>query len=318
MFVDYYALLSLHPSCSAKEVRDAFKRLALLYHPDRPDEGCTESFRDIKDAYDVLSDPTRRYLYDLGYAEVKEAQQRQLQEAQIRKQQRRREREGAEELARKRPVQPQPPRNGVQVSNSMYPDAVRQVPSLGSSSRVLRTPLSSSHRTLAPGFGRRPIREAVERSREAAAQAVPRQGSGLVAVRRGRLAELERSDAGIGDTNTPSGYNCQATDGSSPPDARCSSTQTSQSSQNATEAAMGGQQPLQQGPKPQHWERWTSVSKSHGVKSRVVPKVTTLQWGEDNLLPRRSNDVPASDSFGRNVIKTWQVFFQVSAMGEGE
>lgn len=72
MFVDYYSVLCLQPSCSAKEVREAFKRLALLYHPDRLDEGDAKVFRGVLEAYDVLSDPARRYLYDLDYAEARQ------------------------------------------------------------------------------------------------------------------------------------------------------------------------------------------------------------------------------------------------------
>nr|CCC93045.1 unnamed protein product [Trypanosoma congolense IL3000] len=70
MFVDYYAALNLQPSCTAKDIREAFKRLALLCHPDRTDGDHTRDFNDIKDAYDVLSDPARRYLYDLDYADA--------------------------------------------------------------------------------------------------------------------------------------------------------------------------------------------------------------------------------------------------------
>ncbi|ESL09870.1 heat shock-like protein [Trypanosoma rangeli SC58] len=318
MFVDYYAMLSLPPSCSAKDVRDAFKRLVLLYHPDRPDEGSTECFCDIKDAYDVLSDPTRRYLYDLGYAEVKEMQQRQRQAEQALKQQRRREMEGADELTRKRTVQPQPPRNGAHAPASVYSDAIRQVSSSGNSSRVLRTPLSNSHRTMTPSCGRRQIRETVEKSREMAAQAIPRQGSGLAAVRRCRLAELERSDAGIVDKNTSSCSNCQTVDRSSPPDTQFLLPPTSRSSQNSSEAAAGYRQSLEQEPKSQRWGIRSSVNKSHGVNWLIVPKITTLQWGEGNLMPRRSNNVPVSDFFGRNVIKTWKVFFHVPGIAKEE
>ncbi|SCU70881.1 chaperone protein DNAj, putative [Trypanosoma equiperdum] len=77
MFVDYYAVLNLHPSCTAKEIREAFKRFALLCHPDRTDADQSRNFSEVKDAYDVLSDPARRYLYDLGYADAISAIQRQ-------------------------------------------------------------------------------------------------------------------------------------------------------------------------------------------------------------------------------------------------
>ncbi|KAK9464007.1 uncharacterized protein V1516DRAFT_688985 [Lipomyces oligophaga] len=65
--VDYYGILNLsNMSCSAEEVRKAYKRLALLYHPDKtgnhPD--ASEKFKAISEANAVLCDPTKRAIYD--------------------------------------------------------------------------------------------------------------------------------------------------------------------------------------------------------------------------------------------------------------
>ncbi|CAN5536314.1 hypothetical protein BH11BAC2_BH11BAC2_02950 [soil metagenome] len=64
--VDYYTLLGLNPEASSGEVKKAFHRLALQHHPDRNPENpdAAERFREINEAYQVLSDPDRRKRYD--------------------------------------------------------------------------------------------------------------------------------------------------------------------------------------------------------------------------------------------------------------
>ncbi|CAH6420969.1 DnaJ molecular chaperone [uncultured virus] len=60
-----YAILEIDPTADALTIRSAYKRLALRYHPDKnPSPGAIESFRSIKAAYDVLSDPQQRAQYD--------------------------------------------------------------------------------------------------------------------------------------------------------------------------------------------------------------------------------------------------------------
>jgi curved DNA-binding protein CbpA len=63
---DYYAILGVPPSASAGEIKRAFRRLAVRYHPDKnPSEDAAPLFHDINEAYDVLGDPEKRALYDL-------------------------------------------------------------------------------------------------------------------------------------------------------------------------------------------------------------------------------------------------------------
>ncbi len=62
---DYYETLGVARDADEKAIKDAFRQLALKYHPDRnkaPD--ATDRFREIAEAYAVLSDPEKRAEYD--------------------------------------------------------------------------------------------------------------------------------------------------------------------------------------------------------------------------------------------------------------
>ncbi len=69
---DYYEVLEVPRTATPEQIRKAFRRLALKYHPDRnKDPDAEEKFKLINEAYQVLSDPEKRSLYDrFGHAGV--------------------------------------------------------------------------------------------------------------------------------------------------------------------------------------------------------------------------------------------------------
>src|SRR6202167_3067668 len=64
---DYYGVLGVRRDADADEIKKAYRRLARELHPDvNPDPETQERFKEITQAYEVLSDPGKRQMYDLG------------------------------------------------------------------------------------------------------------------------------------------------------------------------------------------------------------------------------------------------------------
>src|SRR5271170_720029 len=65
-FKDYYEVLGVTKTATADEIRKAFRKLARQHHPDvaKDKKKAEEKFKEINEAYEVLSDPEKRKKYD--------------------------------------------------------------------------------------------------------------------------------------------------------------------------------------------------------------------------------------------------------------
>ena len=70
---DYYEVLGLKKGATEDQIKSAFRKMAMKYHPDKNqgDKEAEEKFKEINEAYSVLSDPDQKNKYDrFGHAGV--------------------------------------------------------------------------------------------------------------------------------------------------------------------------------------------------------------------------------------------------------
>lgn len=68
MFKDYYAILAIHQDATREEIKAAFKRQAIKWHPDKyPGMDTTRQMQEINEAYLILKDAEARERYDIEY-----------------------------------------------------------------------------------------------------------------------------------------------------------------------------------------------------------------------------------------------------------
>src|SRR5205809_3177864 len=68
---DYYQVLGLEKTATPEEIKKAYRKMAVKYHPDKNpgDKTAEEKFKELGEAYEVLSEPQKRAAYDqFGHA----------------------------------------------------------------------------------------------------------------------------------------------------------------------------------------------------------------------------------------------------------
>jgi len=72
MFKDYYKILEIEQSATLEEIKSAFKKQAVRWHPDRnPNSDTTQKMQEINEAYLILKDQEARERYDIEYNKFK-------------------------------------------------------------------------------------------------------------------------------------------------------------------------------------------------------------------------------------------------------
>jgi molecular chaperone DnaJ len=69
-FRDYYRILKIRPGSDRAEIKNAYRKLVNIHHPDRHPQEAADTdpfFLEVREAYDVLSDPGKRVEYDKLY-----------------------------------------------------------------------------------------------------------------------------------------------------------------------------------------------------------------------------------------------------------
>lgn len=94
MFKDYYSILEVDENATQEEIKSAFKKQALKWHPDRnPGQDTTQRMQEINEAYLILKDTDARIRYNKEYQRFKQYRQQQRDQKQYDQQREQREKE---------------------------------------------------------------------------------------------------------------------------------------------------------------------------------------------------------------------------------
>lgn len=77
--IDFYKVLGIKYTDNQKIIHDAFRKIALKYHPDRNKErGSEEKFKEINEAYKILSNKDTKFEYDMIYFKKPQPEKRNI------------------------------------------------------------------------------------------------------------------------------------------------------------------------------------------------------------------------------------------------